>query len=96
MAALGVPLVLPEDRLHTDPDGRSLAATAGFVGRRRDMALLDGMLAEVRGLAGSARPGRCVIVRRGRRIGKSARAYLGLRPRFPVGAAISCAVARRR
>ena len=45
---------------------------AGFVGRRRELARLDGMLAEVRGLAGSARPGRCVIVRGRRRIGKSA------------------------
>ena len=45
---------------------------AGFVGRRGELARLDGMLAEVRGLAGSARPGRCVIVRGRRRIGKSA------------------------
>src|SRR5467141_4009556 len=45
---------------------------AGFVGRRRELARLDGMLAEVRELAGSARPGRCVIVRGRRRIGKSA------------------------
>src|SRR6266568_3919703 len=44
----------------------------GFVGRRRELALLDAMLAEVRELAGSARPGRCVIVRGRRRIGKSA------------------------
>ena len=48
------------------------AAMAGFVGRRRELARLDGMLAEVRELAGSARPGRCVIVRGRRRIGKSA------------------------
>ena len=45
---------------------------AGFVGRRRELALLGGMLAEVRELVGSARPGRCVIVRGRRRIGKSA------------------------
>src|ERR1700752_4053283 len=45
---------------------------AGFVGRRRELALLDGMLAEVRELVGSARPGKCVIVRGRRRIGKSA------------------------
>ena len=45
---------------------------AGFVGRRRELARLDGMLAEVRDLAGSARPGRCVIIRGRRRIGKSA------------------------
>ena len=45
---------------------------AGFVGRRRELARLDGMLAEVRELAGSARSGRCVIVRGRRRIGKSA------------------------
>ncbi len=45
---------------------------AGFVGRRRELALLGGMLAEVRKLAGSARPGRCVIVRGSRRIGKFA------------------------
>ncbi|MGH3274167.1 MAG: ATP-binding protein [Streptosporangiaceae bacterium] len=47
-------------------------AVAGFVGRRRELALLDGMLAEVRELAGSARPGKCVLVRGRRRIGKSA------------------------
>jgi uncharacterized protein len=45
---------------------------AGFVGRRRELALLDGMLAEVRELIGSGRPGKCVIVRGRRRIGKSA------------------------
>ena len=45
---------------------------AGFVGRRGELARLDGMLAEVRGLVGSAPPGRCVIVRGRRRIGKSA------------------------
>ncbi len=45
---------------------------AGFVGRRRELALLDAMLAEVRQQAGAARPGKCVIVRGRRRIGKSA------------------------
>ena len=45
---------------------------AGFVGRRRELALLDGMLAEVREQVGAARPGKCVIVRGRRRIGKSA------------------------
>src|ERR1700731_821844 len=53
--------------------GGELARLGGGVagGRRRELARLDGMLAEVRGLAGSARPGRCVIVRGRRRIGKS-------------------------
>lgn len=45
---------------------------AGFVGRRHELALLDGMLGEVREQVGAARPGKCVIVRGRRRIGKSA------------------------
>ncbi|MBO0804829.1 MAG: ATP-binding protein [Nocardiopsaceae bacterium] len=45
---------------------------AGFVGRRRELALLSGLLDEVRGQTGGARPGKCVIVRGRRRIGKSA------------------------
>jgi hypothetical protein len=45
---------------------------AGFVGRRHELALLGGMLDEVREQVGGARPGRCVIVRGRRRIGKSA------------------------
>jgi len=45
---------------------------AGFVGRRHELALLGGLLDEVREQAGSPRPGRCVIVRGRRRIGKSA------------------------
>lgn len=44
----------------------------GFVGRRRELALLGGLLDEVREQAGGARPGKCVIVRGRRRIGKSA------------------------
>ena len=45
---------------------------AGFVGRRRELAALDGLIAEVRDGLGTARPGRCVIIRGRRRIGKSA------------------------
>jgi AAA+ ATPase superfamily predicted ATPase len=45
---------------------------SGFVGRRRELAALAQMLAEVRELAGTARPGKCLIVRGRRRIGKSA------------------------
>jgi uncharacterized protein len=45
---------------------------AGFMGRRRELALLDGMLGEVREQLGATRPGKCVIVRGRRRIGKSA------------------------
>ncbi len=44
----------------------------GFVGRRRELATLDGLLAEVRQNVGAVRPGRCLIVRGRRRIGKSA------------------------
>jgi AAA+ ATPase superfamily predicted ATPase len=44
----------------------------GFVGRRHELALLGGILAEVRERVGSARPGKCVIVRGRRRIGRSA------------------------
>jgi len=43
-----------------------------FVGRRRELASLDGLFTEVRGQVGTARPGKCVIVRGRRRIGKSA------------------------
>ena len=43
-----------------------------FVGRRRELAALDDLLGEVRAGVGSARPGRCLIVRGRRRIGKSA------------------------
>ncbi|MGH3245163.1 MAG: AAA family ATPase, partial [Trebonia sp.] len=45
---------------------------AGFVGRRRELSLLGGLLDEVREQAGGARPGKCVMVRGRRRIGKSA------------------------
>jgi AAA+ ATPase superfamily predicted ATPase len=50
----------------------SKAAMVGFVGRRHELGLLLGMLDEVRAAAGSARPGRCLIVKGRRRIGKSA------------------------
>ena len=43
-----------------------------FVGRRRELAALDQALSEVRDQAGTARPGKCLIVRGRRRIGKSA------------------------
>ncbi len=45
---------------------------AQFVGRRRELATLDRALDEVRGAAGSSQPGRCLILRGRRRIGKSA------------------------
>lgn len=50
-----------------------------FVGRRRELAALDDTLAEVRAELGSDRPGRCLILRGRRRIGKSAlvEAFLG-------------------
>ena len=44
----------------------------GFVGRRGELTALDGLLAEVRENAGAPRPGRCLIIRGRRRIGKSA------------------------
>lgn len=43
-----------------------------FVGRRRELAVLTRALGEVRASKGSARPGRCLIIRGRRRIGKSA------------------------
>ena len=43
-----------------------------FVGRRRELAILGRVLDEVRAAAGSPRPGRCLILRGRRRIGKSA------------------------
>lgn len=43
-----------------------------FVGRRRELAALGRALGEVRSAVGSARPGRCLILRGRRRIGKSA------------------------
>jgi AAA+ ATPase superfamily predicted ATPase len=47
-------------------------AVVDFVGRRRELAVLDRTLAEVRGAVGSTRPGQCLILRGRRRIGKSA------------------------
>jgi hypothetical protein len=47
-------------------------AVTGFVGRRHELAMLAGLLGEVREQVGTARPGKCVIVRGRRRIGKSA------------------------
>jgi AAA+ ATPase superfamily predicted ATPase len=43
-----------------------------FVGRRRELAALGGVLDEVRSGIGSSRPGQCLILRGRRRIGKSA------------------------
>jgi hypothetical protein len=43
-----------------------------FVGRKRELGTLDRVLGEVRASAGSAQPGRCLILRGRRRIGKSA------------------------
>ncbi|WP_034263935.1 ATP-binding protein [Actinospica robiniae] len=45
---------------------------ADFVGRRRELAALGQALDEVRSAIGGQRPGRCVIIRGRRRIGKSA------------------------
>jgi uncharacterized protein len=45
---------------------------AEFVGRKRELATLDRALGEVRASVGSAQPGRCLILRGRRRIGKSA------------------------
>jgi uncharacterized protein len=45
---------------------------SGFVGRRRELAALDQVFGEVREHAGAARPGKCLIIRGRRRIGKSA------------------------
>jgi AAA+ ATPase superfamily predicted ATPase len=44
----------------------------GFVGRRRELALLGGLFDEVRQQSASGRRGKCVILRGRRRIGKSA------------------------
>lgn len=43
-----------------------------FVGRRRELAVLSDTLSEVRAEIGTDRPGRCLILRGRRRIGKSA------------------------
>src|ERR1700722_8711537 len=45
---------------------------ADFVGRRRDVGVLAAEAAEVRAAIGSSRPGRCLLLRGRRRIGKSA------------------------
>lgn len=45
---------------------------AGFVGRRRELGMLANLLGEVRDQIGAPRPGKCLIVRGRRRIGKSA------------------------
>lgn len=44
---------------------------SGFVGRQRELAALDRLLARVRAGNGAGRPGRAVLVRGRRRIGKS-------------------------
>jgi AAA+ ATPase superfamily predicted ATPase len=43
-----------------------------FVGREHELAVLDRMLDQVRNEIGTARPGRCILMRGRRRIGKSA------------------------
>jgi len=48
------------------------AIVPGFVGRRRELASLGQVLAEVREQLGAVRPGKCLIIRGRRRIGKSA------------------------
>ena len=42
-----------------------------FVGRERELAMLDGLLTEVRAAGGDPRPGQCLLIRGRRRIGKS-------------------------
>ncbi|GGL56267.1 ATP-binding protein [Planomonospora parontospora] len=44
----------------------------GFVGREHELASLDSLLGQVRSEISTARPGRCVLMRGRRRIGKSA------------------------
>jgi AAA+ ATPase superfamily predicted ATPase len=44
----------------------------GFVGRRRELASLGQVLSEVQEQVGAAQPGKCLIIRGRRRIGKSA------------------------
>ena len=44
----------------------------GFVGRRRELAALGQVLSEVQEQVGGAQPGKCLIIRGRRRIGKSA------------------------
>jgi uncharacterized protein len=48
------------------------AIVSGFIGRRRELGALDQLLTEVTEQIGAARPGKCVIIRGRRRIGKSA------------------------
>jgi AAA+ ATPase superfamily predicted ATPase len=48
------------------------AIVPGFVGRRRELLSLGQVLAEVREQIGAVRPGKCLIIRGRRRIGKSA------------------------
>src|SRR5271156_6781666 len=45
---------------------------SAFVGRRRELAALDQVLSEVRDQVGATRPGKSLIIRGSRRIGKSA------------------------
>jgi uncharacterized protein len=45
---------------------------SNFVGRSRELAVLDQILSEVQEQAGTARPGKCLIICGRRRIGKSA------------------------
>jgi uncharacterized protein len=48
------------------------AIVSGFAGRRRELAALGQILGEVQEQVGAARPGKCLIIRGRRRIGKSA------------------------
>src|ERR1700722_18143171 len=50
----------------------SEAVVAGFVGRRRELAALGQILSEVQEQVGAAQPGKCLIIRGRRRIGKAA------------------------
>src|SRR5687768_10730805 len=45
---------------------------ANFIGRHRELSALAQVLGEVRGDLATERPGRCLVVRGRRRIGKSA------------------------
>jgi uncharacterized protein len=48
------------------------ASMSNFVGREHEIATLSGLLDRIRGEIGTARPGRCLLMRGRRRIGKSA------------------------
>lgn len=57
--------------MKVSPGGRDHLAVNGFIGRRTELARLDDLMAEVRSESRTGPPGRALLVRGRRRVGKS-------------------------